>query len=1000
MSSKIKADLEKIRRALPAPEAPEDIVHYADKVSGHSVIDIGGGEGSYSYKLKIHGRECLVVDIDPVYLKRAKSKGLMVARMSADSLAIRDEAFDTALLVEVVEHLADPEKALKEAKRVARQNVFITTPSHDTYFWLKDRTLFTEGSLPPDHLHFFTKPTLENLLASIFPSYRVLYGEPIRLFDFVRPVAFRRLYSEACTSDGVAPHLVPDGALEETFAPPDALSFVSFREPLGRLLLIYMARPDLQAAFPEVQSGDYFRLVDWARAEILSGSDSVRSLSAGDIDWYEANPFIQLRLLENQIHLIHTSLAWKLVTRYRTINDKLFPVGTRRRKLIDQFANALTFTIDEGLRNLIGKTRDRYTRVRTLDEQYQVWLQNNLLDEKERVAIEHEISRFEHRPKISIVMPVHNTQEEWLRSAIESVLGQYYTNWELCIADDASTNESVSRTLEEYATKDPRIRVTYLKERRGISCASNEALGLARGEFVGFLDHDDELTRDALFEVAKLLNQHPSFDLVYSDEDKLSLDGRRVEPFFKPDWSPDLLMSMNYISHFTIIRKQLVDKIGGFRLGYEGSQDYDLILRVTELTDKIAHIPKPLYSWRKVPGSAAAAVEAKPYARESTKAALQDTLNRRGLKGQVTDGFGGYYHVKYEIEGSPLISIIIPTKDRVDLLKRCIDSIESSSTYKNLEIIVVDNLSTDPETLEYLGNLRHTVLKFDEPFNFSRINNLAVKHAGGEHLVFLNNDTEVVQAQWLEAMLTHSRRPEVGIVGALLLYPSKGHTYAGKIQHAGVILGIGGVAGHAFKYLAPEAANYFNLHRVVRNYSAVTAACAMIRRSVFEEVGGFDEKLKVAFGDIDLCLRVTQRGYRIVYTPYAQLYHYECATRGSLHPSEDDSYMTVEWSHALIQGDPYYNRNLTHLREDFSIAPKGHADIPLAVLLEVYYQRPNLRNAFPEARQGDYRRLMQWAAEQGITHYSSNIALRPYRSYFIENSRLGMKAVARKSLGK
>ena len=697
--------------------------------------------------------------------------------------------------------------------------------------------------------------------------------------------------------------------------------------------------------------------------------------------------------LEARVKAVEDSLAWKLVRRYRRLNDRWFPSGTGRRRVIDKLALALGIALEEGLRGLLRKAFDRYVKRRKqffelgLDEQYQVWLKNNELTEEKLLESRREASQFSYQPMISIVMPVYNTEKKWLGIAIDSVINQVYPNWELCIVDDASTKKGIRKILGDYSAKDNRIKVKYLEENRGISGASNEALAMANGEFVGFLDHDDELTKDALFEVVRLLNRNPKLDLIYSDEDKKDLKGRRVEPFFKPDWSPDLLLSMNYVCHFSVVRKSLIEKIGGFRLGFEGSQDHDLILRVTELTDRIGHILKPLYSWRKVPGSAAALTEAKPYARESAKRALREALNRRGLNGEVLEGFGSYYRVRYALRGAPLVSIIIPTKDKVDLLKRCIESIESKTSYRNYEIIIVDNSSTDPATLTYLESIRHRVVKFDQPFNFSKINNFAARYAKGEHLLFLNNDIEVVEEHWLEAMLEHSQRPEVGMVGGLLLYPSGSAWHTPRtIQHAGVTLGVGGVAGHAFKYLPVDRHNYFNLHRVVRNCSAVTAACAMIRRNVFEEIGGFNENLRVAFGDIDLCLRLRKKGYLIIYTPYAMLYHHECATRGRLHPPEDEAYMIDLWGGTFIEGDPYYNPNLTLFREDYSLTLKGSSFRPLAVLLDIYYLRPDLQRAYPEARNGDYGRLIEWAATSGIRVDSMRGVMRPYSSYYASNT--------------
>ena len=357
-------------------------------------------------------------------------------------------------------------------------------------------------------------------------------------------------------------------------------------------------------------------------------------------------------------------------------------------------------------------------------------------------------------------------------------MNQIYPNWQLCIVDDASSKEHIRKILRKYSEKDDRIDVNYLKKNLGIAGATNEALNMASGEFVGFLDHDDQITSDALFEIVKLLNFDNKLDLIYSDEDKIDSSSRRIEPFFKPDWSPNLLLSMNCISHFTVIRKELIEKAGRLRSNFDGSQDYDLILRVTELTNMIGHVPKPLYNWRAVPGSAATAKEAKPYARESAKKALQETLKRRRFSGEVLDGFGGHYRVKYAIQGEPLVSIIISSKDKVYLLKKCLESIELKTSYRNYEIIIVDNNSIDEETLDYYKTLNHKILRFNESFNFSKINNFGVKQAKGEYLLFLNNDTEIIEEDWLNALLEHSQRKEVGMVGSLLLYPgknSKGH---------------------------------------------------------------------------------------------------------------------------------------------------------------------------------------------------------------------------------
>lgn len=526
--------------------------------------------------------------------------------------------------------------------------------------------------------------------------------------------------------------------------------------------------------------------------------------------------------------------------------------------------------------------------------------------------------RLRYTPIISVITPIYNPEEAWLRMAIESVRAQSYPHWELCIVDDGSDKPHVRRVLNDYA-KDPRIRITHLPSNEGIACASNHALSLAMGEFVGFLDHDDELSPDALFEVVTRLNENPALDLLYSDEDKLETDGRRIEPFFKPDWSPDLLLSTNYIAHFSVFRRSLLEEVGGFRVGLDGSQDYDLLLRFTERTQKIAHIPKVLYHWRKTSASVASATAARPFALKpiayaAARRAVEQALKRRGYEGRVEMVHPGIYMIRYRLKEAPLVSIIIPTRDQWQLLQQCLRSIEEKTSYTRYEIIVLDNDSTDSETLRYFDTIaaKWPVYRYPGPFNFSAVNNFGVAKAGGDYLVFLNNDTRVIRPDWLTAMLERAQHPEVGAVGAKLLYP------AGRIQHAGVVMGIGGLAAHAFRNL-PDGQSYFDFADLMRNCSAVTAACMMVRRRVFEEMGGFDERFRVAFNDVDFCLRLRQRGYLIVYHPLALLYHYEYATRGRYHPSEDEELLCKLWGHVIRQGDPYYNPNLTLSREDWSL---------------------------------------------------------------------------------
>lgn len=537
----------------------------------------------------------------------------------------------------------------------------------------------------------------------------------------------------------------------------------------------------------------------------------------------------------------------------------------------------------------------------------------------------NQLKSFKYKPQISIITPVYNVDEIWLEKAIYSVINQVYENWELCLVDDASTKMHIRKVLEKHAKHNYRIKVKYLKENLGISGASNEALSLATGEFIGLLDHDDELPINALFEVVKLLQEHPEADMIYSDENKIDINGKRSEPYFKPDWSPDLFLSNMYTCHFGVYRKKIIDEIGGFRKGYEGSQDYDLVLRFAERTDKIYHIPKILYHWRKIPNSTAVRYEAKGYADTNARKALEDSLERRKINGEVLLGkFPSSFRIKRDIIGTPRVSIIIPTKDHIDVLRKCIESIEKKTSYKNYEIIIIDNNSKDHQTIDYLETISKApnirTLKYEDSFNFSAINNFTARNSNGEYLLFLNNDTEVISDEWLSAMLEHSQRKEVGAVGGMLLYPN------GTIQHAGVIIGLGGVAGHSHKYIPKDNPGYMLRPHLVHNLSAVTAACMMLRKDVFEEVGGFDENLAVAFNDVDLCLKIREKGYLIVYTPYAELYHHESLSRGYEDNPEKQKrflkevkYIREKWKQVINKGDPYYNPNLTLEREDFSI---------------------------------------------------------------------------------
>lgn len=560
---------------------------------------------------------------------------------------------------------------------------------------------------------------------------------------------------------------------------------------------------------------------------------------------------------------------------------------------------------------------------------YQSWIKlYDTLDAQDIEQIKIDIKGFKTLPKISVVMPVYNAPLNFLKEAIESVQKQIYPNWELCIADDASTDIRIRPMLETFVKNDKRIKVVYRPENGHISAASNSALDLATGDFIALLDNDDLLAVHALYLVSKTIIENPDAVLIYSDEDKINQNGVRYDPYFKCELNYELLLAQNMVSHLGVYRRSLIKQIGGFRKGFEGSQDYDLVLRILEIkgADRILHIPRVLYHWRAIPGSTALNAGEKNYAVDAARLAIAEHLQRSGRGGTVSPApeIPSLNRVRYRLPSFlPLVSIIIPTRDRADILSICLNSVLQKTTYNNLEIIVVDNRSEEEATrqlLEQLPKSKLTVLRDDGPFNYSAINNAAVLQSKGEVICLMNNDIEILSHDWIEEMLSFASQPDVGCVGARLWYPN------GQLQHGGVITGIGGVAGHSHKNILKGDPGYFGRAMLHQSLSAVTGACLMIRRSVWDEVNGLDEGLAVAFNDVDLCLKVQELGYRNVWTPYAEMNHHESASRGlEITPEKQARFMgevkriQEKWGDSL-KNDPAYNPNLTLDHEDFSLA--------------------------------------------------------------------------------
>ncbi len=560
---------------------------------------------------------------------------------------------------------------------------------------------------------------------------------------------------------------------------------------------------------------------------------------------------------------------------------------------------------------------------------YTKWInKHDTFSESDKDGVLQHIERFESKPFISIVVPTYNTPPILLDQMVESVRSQWYEHWELCIADDKSSEIKTLKRLRYWAKKDSKIKVAYRTENGHISACSNTAIEITMGDYVALLDHDDILPPYALYYVANEILKHPDVQIIYSDEDKITPDGYRLDPYFKPDFGIDLLGSHNFVSHLGVYRKDLLNKAGGFREGFVGSQDWDLVLRCLDHIEptQIRHIQRILYHWRMSTESTSASVGNKNYAVTSGKRALQEYLKKYEPSGTVENGPSfGSFRIQYSSPGNPKASIIILSKNNSVFLSRCIESILEKTSYRNYEIIVIDNGSDEPETKKYLTGISEkssvSVVEDQIPFNFSQLNNRAVAITNGDVLVFLNDDIEVISEEWLGELVSHTLRPKVGPVGAKLIYPD------GYIQHAGIILGVGGIAGHAFKFLHYLNPGHIGRAGIIQNYSAVTAACMAIKKEVFEELGGFDqENFSVAYNDVDFCLRAWDRGYRTVYTPHATLYHHESASRGFENnhqkkkrwQQEADNF-SAKWQ-PVIENDPFYNPALTLFEENFRLA--------------------------------------------------------------------------------
>ena len=623
----------------------------------------------------------------------------------------------------------------------------------------------------------------------------------------------------------------------------------------------------------------------------------------------------RIELLELQKNTLERSEFWRATKPFRAILDfcKRMLAKTRAGAVLRR---GMAYLKQNGLR----ATLRRILEYRRAEKRVRLTLSPQELDAQRAFV-------FPRRLKISILVPLYNTPIAFLREMIRSVQVQTYAAWELCLADGSdATHADVEAAVRTFSRRDTRIHYRRLTQNLGISENTNACMQMATGDYFALLDHDDLLHPSALFEVMRAICERDA-DLIYTDEITFSKSIRHAySPHHKPDFSPDLLRSYNYICHLTVFSRALAARVGGFRSAFNGSQDYDLILRLSEAAERIVHIPKILYYWRAHRASVASSVAAKPYALTAARMALEEHLERVGLRGEVLDGrIPSTYRIRYFIEGRPLISIVIPNMDHADILSRCIDSIQKRSTYRNFEILIVENNSRKKETARYYAsacrrysNVR--VIRWAHEFNYSKINNFALPYVKGDYVIFLNNDVEILTPSWMQELLMLGQRPDVGAVGMMLYYPDD------TVQHAGVILGIGGVAGHSHKYYRRGAYGYMSRMALVQNLSAVTAAAMMVRRAVLDEVGGFDPRFAVAFNDVDLCMRIRRAGYLNLFTPFAEAYHYESKSRGAEDTPEKQVRFRGEvalfeerWQAELAAGDPYYNPNLTLRHEDFRL---------------------------------------------------------------------------------
>lgn len=817
-----------------------------------TVLDVGCAHGFLVEALRDRGVDARGVDISEYAISQVREDVRPYCSVASVLLPLPGEHYDLVTCVEVLEHLPE-EDALGAVQNLCT---------------VADDVLFTSSPIDfREETHLNVRPA--EYWAGLFARA-----------GFLRDVDF-------------------DGSFLTWWA----MRFRRSHEPVPRIVAAY--ERELWRLKQENRERHAVVIEQFNKLKDLESPLRSQLALEGEIDRLNNalseshHQIVQMSQDLHRLRAIEGSASLRLAGRLRHAALTLAPHGTLRNRVLRDGGKGVRALRSGGPRGVLEGLRRRRARTNEtpgdgMDPYYASWIEAHEPDAASLEMMRSEAAAWDDAPRISVILPVYSPERSWLEEAIASVRDQAYPKWELCVADDASPKPHVREVLDRIAGSDPRVKVIYRTHNGGISAATNTALELATGEFVLFLDHDDVLRPHAMFLAVSYIRDHPGTDIVYSDEDLILVNGQRGRPFFKPDWSPAWLLSQNYITHIAVVRRSLVEKVGGLRSEFDGAQDHDLLLRVTELTDRVGHVNDILYSWRQVPGSAALNMDEKPTAWEAGRRAIADACTRRGLNARVVLGpQPGISDVRFEINDNPRLTIVIPTRDRLDLLARCIDSVVTRSTYTNYEIVLVDNDSREQRTLEFLRKAPHRVVAAPGPFNYPRLVNLGVRSSDAQYIVLLNNDTFVLTEDWLERMLGLCQQPDVGAVGCRLQFGN------GGLQHAGVGLGYGQLA--------------YNLHTdwfVDRDVSAVTGACIMVRRDVFDAVDGFDERLAVGFNDVDFCLRVRELGLRVVYTPHARLEHEEGSSRSHLAPLDDINLFRTRWGDEQSLRDPYLNPNV------------------------------------------------------------------------------------------